>query len=150
MSTIHYLSTPNMERRAATMSERRGAVRVPIGVYVDLLVGDESHRCFGTDLSPTGVYVERPFVAFAHRAREVQISLPLPGLAEPIWTRGEVVHDRVDSLFHGQAVRFVAMARAERKALEAFLYEQRRALYRPYVRLSQGARVPLPASPGAT
>ena len=35
-------------------------------------------------------------------------SLPLPGLSEPLWARGEVIYDRVDGLFHGQAIRFVA------------------------------------------
>lgn len=127
------------------MSERRNAMRVPIGVYLDQIVGDETHRCFGTDLSPTGVYMERPFSELTRPTREVQLELPLPGLSEPLWARGEVIYDRVDGLFHGQAIRFVAMARAERKALERFLFEERRALYRPYVRLSHGVRVVRPA-----
>ncbi len=131
------------------MSERRNAMRVPIGVYLDQIVGDETHRCFGTDLSPTGVYMERPFSELTRPTREVQLELPLPGLSEPLWARGEVIYDRVDGLFHGQAIRFVAMARAERKALERFLFEERRALYRPYVRLSHGVRVVRPAKRNA-
>jgi hypothetical protein len=75
----------------------------------------------------------------------VQLELPLPGLSEPLWARGEVIYDRVDGLFHGQAIRFVSMARAERQALERYLFEQRRELYRPYVRLSHGVRVVRPA-----
>jgi len=127
------------------MSERRNAMRVPIGVYLDQIVGEETHRCFGTDLSPTGVYMERPFSALTRPSRDVQLELPLPGLSEPLWARGEVIYDRVDGLFHGQAIRFVAMARAERQALERYLFEQRRELYRPYVRLSHGVRVVRPA-----
>ena len=123
------------------MSERRNAMRVPVGVYLDQIVGDETHRCFGTDLSPTGVYVERPLFALTCPMREVQLELSLLGIGEPLWARGEVIYDRVDGLFHGQAIRFAAMARAERQALERFLFEQRRELYRPYVRLSHGVRV---------
>jgi hypothetical protein len=122
-----------------------------VALYVDQHVGPDTHRCFGTDLSPTGLYMERPLsdASLARGCREVQLEVPLPD-GPSVWALGEVVYDRVDGLFHGQAVRFKAMARGDRAALERFLFEARRAPYRPFARFATAGARSLRAAAGAS
>jgi hypothetical protein len=95
---------------------------MPVGFYVEQIVEDEPHRSFMSDLSASGLYMERPFELLSRRSSVVQVELPLPG-DETLWAKCEVVYDRFDSLFHGTAVRFTAMARRHQRMLREWLRE---------------------------
>ena len=116
------------------MGERRGSVRVPLGVYANEAVGEDLLRAFATDVSPAGIYVERVPGAserLLHRWGErVQIEVPLPGLGETIWAAARVIHDRTGGLYHGTALRFTGMAKRHREAVLAYVYDARRAPFR--------------------
>jgi PilZ domain len=102
--------------------ERRRAPRVPVSVYLEQHVEGQSHRCFTSDLSLTGLYMERPIGSFVRHSAKVQLEIPLPdGEGEPVWASGEVVYDCFNALFHGTAVRFEAMGDHDRQRLSAFL-----------------------------
>ncbi len=107
-------------------SERRRSRRFPVTFYIHQIINDEPFRCFITDLSPMGLYAERPFAQLARNTDVVQVELPLPNTSESLWTRGEVVYDRLDGLFHGSAVRFTAMARKHQRMLREWLRESQR------------------------
>jgi len=102
--------------------DRRKAPRIPVSVYLEQHVEGQSHRCFTSDLSLTGLYMERPIGSFVRHSAKVQLEIPLPdGEGEPVWASGEVVYDCFNALFHGTAVRFEAMGDRDRRRLSAFL-----------------------------
>lgn len=108
-------------------SNRRLAQRSSVGFYVDQYVEDEGFRCFSSNVSTGGIYVTRVASPFVRQNALVQMEMNLPGCNESIWTSGAIVYDRVEGLFHGSAVRFVAMARKHERLLQDFLHEQRAA-----------------------
>jgi hypothetical protein len=105
------------------MSNRRRSERLPVGFYVDQIVGNDLHRCFTTDLSALGIFVERVAEPMRRSSAIVQLEIPLPEAGETLWAKGEVVYDRFDSLFHGSAIRFAGMARAHQRMLRDWLWE---------------------------
>lgn len=107
------------------MSNRRRSERLPVGFYVDQIVGNDLHRCFTTDLSALGIFVERVAEPLRRSSAIVQLEIPLPEAGETLWAKGEVVYDRFDSLFHGTAIRFASMARAHQRMLREWLWETR-------------------------
>lgn len=115
------------ERNPLLMSQnRRRSERLPVGFYVDQIIGDDLHRCFTTDLSALGIFVERVAEPLDRSTSVVQLEIPLPELGETLWAKGEVVYDRFDPLFHGMAIRFAGMARAHQRMLREWLWETRR------------------------
>jgi hypothetical protein len=105
---------------------RRRSERLPVGFYVDQIVGEDPHRCFTTDLSATGVYMERLVEPLQRSSSLVQLEIPLPQTGDSIWAKGEVIYDRFDALFHGTAVRFTGMARFHQRLLREWLRESSR------------------------
>lgn len=108
------------------MDERRTAPRIPVAVYLSQHVEGDTHRCFVTDISSGGLYMERPIGSFVRRSARVQLEIPLPDQGEPIWAAGEIVYDCFDALFHGTAVRFTDMSSHDQARLGAFLAGTRR------------------------
>lgn len=106
-------------------TNRRRSERLPVGFYVDQIVGNDLHRCFTTDLSSLGIFVERVAEPMRRDSSIVQLEIPLPEAGETLWAKGEVVYDRFDSLFHGTAIRFAGMARAHQRMLREWLWESR-------------------------
>jgi hypothetical protein len=107
-------------------NNRRRSERTPVGFYVDQIVGDDTHRCFTTDLSALGIFLERVVDEPLRRSSNiVQLEIPLPEAGETLWAKGEVVYDRFDALFHGTAIRFAGMARSHQRLLREWLWESR-------------------------
>jgi hypothetical protein len=102
---------------------RRRSERLPVGFYVDQIVHDDPYRCFTTELSALGLYLERLAEPLDRRSTLVQLEIPLPHTSDSIWAKGEVIHDRFDALFHGTAVRFTGMARRHQRMLREWLRE---------------------------
>jgi len=109
------------------MKTRRRSERVNVGFYVDQYINDDPHRCFTTDLSGIGIYMERLVEPLERCSNVVQMEIKLPDEDETIWARGEVVYDRFDSLFHGTAVHFTGMARVHQRMLREWLRETSKA-----------------------
>lgn len=105
---------------------RRRSQRLPVGFYVEQVVDDAPHRSFTTDLSAIGLYMERLAGPLQRSSRLIQVEIPLPQTGDALWASAEVVYDRVDALFHGTAVRFVAMARSHQRLLREWLRETSR------------------------
>ena len=100
---------------------RRLSERVPVGFYVEQIVSEAPHRCFTTDLSTVGLYMERLAEPLQRSSNVIQLEIPLPNTSESIWAKAEVIYDRFDALFHGTAVRFTGMARSHRRLLGEWL-----------------------------
>jgi hypothetical protein len=107
------------------MDERRIEPRIPVSVYLAQHIEGDTHRCFVTNLSSSGLYMERPIGSFVRHSAHVQLEIPLPGEnVEPIWASAEIVYDNFDPLFHGTAVRFTAISRRDQARLNAYIHEQ--------------------------
>jgi hypothetical protein len=106
--------------------ERRLSERQPVGFYIQLFLDEEPHRYFATDLSPRGLYMERPLGPIQRGSDMMRLEIQLPDAAETIWATGEVVYDRIDSLFHGSGVRFTAMTRSHALWLRDWLRQSAR------------------------
>lgn len=110
------------------LRNRRRTVRVPVGFYINQYVGDDTtHRCFTTDLSDSGLYMERPVSPIQRTSNIVQLELQLPDSDDTIWACGRVVYDRFDPLFHGTAIHFTGMAERHRRWLGRWLQDTRAA-----------------------
>lgn len=95
---------------------------MPVAVYLDQHVEGQSHRCFATNLSTTGVYMERPIASFVRHSADVQLEIPLPDdEGGPVWASAEVVYDCFDALFHGTALRFKTLGKQDSARLERWL-----------------------------
>jgi hypothetical protein len=106
---------------------RRTSHRHPVGFYVEQLIDDSPHRCFTSNLSLVGLYMERLAAPLQRSSGVVQLEIPLPNTSDALWAKAEVVYDRFDSLFHGTAVRFTAMARTHERLLREWLRDSEHA-----------------------
>ncbi len=103
-------------------SERRRAPRVPVSVHLEQRVEGQSHRCFATNLSSTGLYMERPIESFVRHSADVQLEIPIPdGHGEPVIASAEIVYDCFDALLHGTAVRFKGLSSRDEARLTNWL-----------------------------
>jgi len=105
---------------------RRRSDRIPVGFYVDQIISDDPHRCFTTDLSAIGLFMERLAEPLRRTTNVVQLEIPLPTTSDSIWAKGEVIYDRFDALFHGTAVRFTGMARFHQRLLRDWIHQTSR------------------------
>jgi hypothetical protein len=115
-----------------------------VGFYIDQMVDGTPHRCFTTNLSSRGIFVEQVLATMDRRSHVVQLEVPLPGFRDALWTRGEVVYDRFDHLFHGTAIRFTGMAHKHRRMLRTWLRQASRDEHRGMV-LSDGVWIQRPS-----
>jgi hypothetical protein len=145
MPTISYMSSfvsgpilPKLPRRTAwtsaapRWSERRDLERVPLEIFLDEYVDDRPHRALTTNLSATGLYMNRVATRrsrwFRRQSRHVQLEFALPGSGESIWARGEIRYDELGmDLVHGTGVELVDMARAHQQMIRDYLYEQKKS-----------------------
>ena len=81
---------------------RREVDRIPLKMFLNEYVQDRPHRAVTTNISPTGLYVNRVFAAgkkhlqFGREDRYVQLEFALPGTSDTIWARGEIRYDELD------------------------------------------------------
>lgn len=102
--------------------ERRGAQRIPVSVEIQQRIEGQIHRCVASNLSLSGVYIERPIASFVRHSTAVELEIPLPdGGTSPLRTQAEIVYDHFDAALHGSALRFTDMAAADQARLAAFV-----------------------------
>lgn len=97
--------------------ERRGAVRVPVSLAIE--VRDERGFSFHStrDLSSTGCFFDR---AIPHRVgARVELSFTLPGESRAIRCAGEVVNVP-DAKSYGMGIRFLELGPADAARIDAF------------------------------
>jgi hypothetical protein len=119
-------------------NDRRGGERVPLRLLLNEFVGERLQRGLVTDVSPSGLYLDRVFGASHDRLqlgreeRCVQLEFELPSTNEAIWAAAEICHDRIGTprgertMVHGTGMRFTAMARKHERLIADFVYEERR------------------------
>jgi hypothetical protein len=106
--------------------DRRYERRVPLEMYLNAYVEDRPHRGFTLNLSESGLYLNTLSRTPLPPLTTVGLELDLPGASETIWAAGMLCYDAVDEYFHGEGIRFVAMARRHLRLLHDFLNARRR------------------------
>ncbi|HEX5657492.1 MAG TPA: PilZ domain-containing protein [Polyangiales bacterium] len=101
--------------------ERRGAPRMSVTVAVEQHVEGQTHRCLASNLSLSGLFMERPLSSFVRHSADVEVQIPIPDGEDPLWASAEIVYDCFSALLHGSALRFKSMSPRDRARLAAFL-----------------------------
>ena len=121
-------------------TDRRDDDRIPLQLFLNEYVADRLHRVVTTNVSPTGLFVNRVFAAghrrlqFGREERVVQLEFALPGTSDTIWASGEVRYDELglaarsgdEAMVHGTGIQFVSIARGHTRLLRDFVFEKRR------------------------
>ncbi len=103
--------------------------RVPLQLFLTEYVDERPHRGVTTNISPTGLYVNRVSRPrwFARDSRFVQLELLLPGTSDTIWAHGEIRRDELDAeLVHGAGIEIVGIARGHQRLRRDYVVEQQR------------------------
>jgi hypothetical protein len=116
------------------LDRRRDTDRIPLQIFLNEYVSDRLHRAVTTNISPTGLYVNRVFAAghrrlqFGREDRYVQLEFALPDTSDTIWARGEVRYDELggESMVHGTGIYLTDIARGHSKLLKEYVYDRKR------------------------
>jgi hypothetical protein len=111
--------------------DRRYERRVPLEMYLNAYVEDRPHRGFTVNLSESGLYLNTLSRTPLPPLTSVGLELALPGARETIWAAGQLCYDASDDYFHGEGIRFVAMARRHLRLLHDYLTALRRRRQTP-------------------
>ncbi|MDB4964798.1 MAG: type pilus assembly PilZ [Myxococcales bacterium] len=117
-------------KKPSWRAERRDLERVPLEIFLDEYVDDRPHRALTTNISSTGLYMNRvatPSRQFGRQSKNVQLEFALPGTSDTIWARGQVRYDDLGmDLVHGTGVKLMSLAKKHQRLLNDYLYETRR------------------------
>ena len=110
--------------------DRRLGFRVELEIFLNQYVRDRPIRCLTSNLSETGIYLNRAHIPPGTRpladARAIGLEFELPGTGEVIWARGEVCHEQADPYFCGSGIRFTGIPRSYARLVRDFCVEARR------------------------
>ena len=102
-------------------SDRRESLRLQVEIAGTQFIDNRPIRSLISNLSASGLHACHIVEPMSRSSRLIQLEIPLPGLEEALWAKGEVVYDSIGPLYHGTGIRFVAMAPHQRRALDRWL-----------------------------
>ncbi len=113
-----------------SLRDRRMGFRVELEIFLNQYVRDRPLRCLTSNLSETGIYLNRAHLPPGGRAldgtRTVGLEFELPGTGELIWARGEICHEQSDRYFNGSGIRFTGIPTTHARMVRDFCVEARR------------------------
>jgi hypothetical protein len=122
---------------------RRRSIRVPVSFFVDEYIDDSPSRARAVNLSCSGIYLQKLIRPIGRNDSTVALEFALPGEEEPIWARGVVVHDTLDSYLHGTGIRFAELARRDTERIHEYVVQSRSELLEKLIlRIRKNRRVP--------
>jgi hypothetical protein len=126
--------------------ERRFGHRITTDMFLNEYVRDRLHRCVATNVSETGLHLQKLITPPQRRQGAVQLEFELPGTGELIWARGEVAYEERDPYFHSTGVRLTGIARRHARLLSDYVRERRAAHLRGLLERIRKNRIPLTGS----
>jgi hypothetical protein len=96
-------------------------MRIPIELPIIQFIDNRPIRSLVSNLSATGLHSCHAVEPMSRSSKVIQVEFPLPGVAEPLWAKAEVVYDTIGPGFHGTGVRFIAIADAHRRLLDEWI-----------------------------
>jgi hypothetical protein len=104
---------------------RRADKRLRLQLYLNEYVKDREYRAIATDISESGMSIQKLTEPVVPHSPVVGIELELPGTSELIWAAAEPRFDAVGADFHISGLRFRGMARKHQSLLRDYVRERR-------------------------
>ena len=116
-------------------SDRRADGRIRTEMFLNQYVREQPYRALATNLSPTGLFLQKLAMPMTRHAPSVGLEFELPGTGEIIWAGAECRFDAVGSDFHLTGLRFTAMARKHERLIRDYVRDKEWMLERMWLRL---------------
>jgi hypothetical protein len=104
---------------------RRADKRLRLQLYLNEYVKDREYRALATDISESGLAIQKLTEPVVPHSGVVGIELELPGTSELIWAAAEPRFDAVGTDFHVSGLRFRGMALKHQRLLRDYVRERR-------------------------
>lgn len=107
-------------------------------MFLTQYVRDVPFRAVATNLSPTGLLIQKLVEPSIPLCRVVGVEFEIPGTGEVVWARAEPRFDAIGEDFHTSGLTFTGMANKHERLLQEFVLTKKFSR-RPYamgVRLS--------------
>jgi hypothetical protein len=118
MSYMYYTNTQDGPNR-------RTDRRLRLQTYLNEYIKDRPFRALATDITETGLAIQKLTEPVVPHAKIVGLELELPGTSEVIWASAEPRFDTVGRDFHVSGLLFRDMARKHRTLLRDYVRERR-------------------------
>ncbi len=105
--------------------ERRFAPRVRVEMFLTQYVRDFPFRALATNLSPSGLLIQKLVEPTIPLCRVVSVEFELPGSGEVVWARAEPRFDALDEDFHASGLTFTGMAAKHERLLHEFVFTKK-------------------------
>jgi hypothetical protein len=110
---------------APKKANRRVDPRLRLQLYLNQYIKDEPYRALATDISESGLAVQKLTEPVVPHSHVIGLELELPGTSETIWAAAETRFDAVGADFHVSGLHFRSMARKHRNLLRDYVRERR-------------------------
>jgi len=104
---------------------RRADKRLRLQLYVNEYIKDREYRALATDISESGLSIQKLTEPVVPHASIVGLELELPGTSEIIWAAAEPRFDAVGTDFHVSGLHFRSLARKHQRLLRDYVRERR-------------------------
>ena len=105
--------------------ERRFAPRVRVEMFLNQYVRDLPFRALATNLSPSGLLIQKLLEPNIPLSRVVSVEFEIPGTGEIVWARAEPRFDTLGEDFHTSGLTFTGMAGKHERLLREFVFDKK-------------------------
>jgi len=94
-------------------------------MFLNQYVRDLHFRALATNLSPSGLLIQKLLEPNIPLSRVVSVEFEIPGTGEVVWARAEPRFDTLDSDFHMSGLTFTGMASKHERLLHEFVFDRK-------------------------
>ena len=105
--------------------ERRFDPRVRVEMFLTEYVRDKPYRALATNLSSSGLLMQKLLEPHIPLSRVVSVEFEIPGTGEVVWARADLRFDEVDDDFQVSGLTFTGMASKHERLLREFVLEKK-------------------------
>lgn len=105
--------------------ERRFAPRVRVEMFLTQYVRDLPFRALATNISSTGLLIQKLVEPNIPLSRVVSVEFEIPGTGEVVWARAEPRFDALGEDFHTSGLTFTGMANKHERLLYDFVFNKK-------------------------
>jgi len=105
--------------------DRRGDGRVRVEMFLNQYIHDRPFRALATNISPTGLLIQKLIEPRVPLSRIVSLEFEIPGTGEVVWACAESRFDELDEDFQTSGLTFTRMAGKHERLLREFVSAKR-------------------------
>ena len=94
-------------------------------MFLNQYVRDLPFRGLATNLSVSGLLMQKLLEPNIPLSRIVSVEFEIPGTGEVVWARAEARFDALDDDFHSSGLTFTGMARKHERLLREFVLDKK-------------------------